>query len=99
MGLHVAGRDIDDPMAMWRAYASDYPRTIRCYDLAPQGDPGILTPEEAWRSRIINSRLTASERNALGERAKPAPWARVPPDPGLAPAGTPRRAAIFTAPA
>ena len=76
--LRICGQIVGDPMAMWRAYARDYPRTIRDYDLSDPGDPGALTAAEAWRSRIINSRLTHAERDKLVSRATDAPWASVP---------------------
>jgi hypothetical protein len=71
-------------MPIWRAYARDYPRTIRDYDLSDPGDPGLLTAAEAWRSRIVNSRLTHAERDELVSRAADAPWASVPADADLA---------------
>lgn len=52
-------------MPIWRQYAEDYPRTIREYDLEDPGDPDVLTEAEAWRSRIINSRLTYGERDEV----------------------------------
>jgi Family of unknown function (DUF6308) len=44
----------------------------------------MLTEREAWRSRIINSRLTNGERDEVIERAVGAPWASVPADADLA---------------
>src|ERR1700684_528061 len=84
MRLHVAGDVIEDPMAMWRKYARRSGRTIRDYDLAEPGGPDALTAEQAWRSRIIGSRLTYRERDQLVERAVNAPWASVPADADLA---------------
>jgi hypothetical protein len=84
MPLHVAGDVVEDPMAMWRKYARNYGRTIRDYDLADPGSPDVLTAEEAWRSRIIHSRLTYHERDQLVDRAADAPWAGVPADADLA---------------
>lgn len=81
MGLCIAGRTVDDPMPIWRAYARRYPRTIREYDLGGQGDPDQLTAEEAWRSTIINSRLTRRECEELVARAvRGCPWLDVPQD-------------------
>jgi hypothetical protein len=71
-------------MPIWRAYARDHPRTLRDYDLSDPGDPGVLTAAEAWRSRIISSRLTHAERDKLVSRAERAPWASVPADADLA---------------
>lgn len=59
--LRISQQLADDPLAMWRQYARSYPRTIRDYDFGAPGDPDLLTEAEAWRSRIINSRLTRSE--------------------------------------
>jgi len=85
MGLCIAGRTVDDPMPIWRDYARSYPRTIREYDLGVRGHPYCLTADEAWRSRIINSRLTRSECQELAARAAApsCPWRDVPEDAGL----------------
>jgi hypothetical protein len=89
MPLRIGGHVIDDPMPLWCRYARDYPRTIRGYDLGDPGDPAALTEAEAWRSRIINSRLTRREQDqvvkraaaARGRASQPAPtWpAPIPP--------------------
>lgn len=63
---------------MWRQYARNYPRTIRGYDFGAPGDPNVLTEAEAWRSRIINSRLTRNECSQVVRRALSAPWSSVP---------------------
>ena len=84
MPLQVCGHVLHDPMPIWRQYAEDYPRTIRQYDLGDPGDPDVLTEAEAWRSRIINSRLAHSERDEMIGRAAGAPWASVPADADLA---------------
>jgi len=85
MGLCIAGRIVDDPMPIWRGYARSYPRTIREYDLGERGHPNYLTAGEAWRSRIINSRLTRSECQGLAARAAApsCPWRDVPEDASL----------------
>lgn len=83
MPLRVCGQVVGDPVPMWRQYARDYPRTIREYDLGDRGDPGVLTEAEAWRSRIIGSRLTHGERDEVIGRAVSAPWASVPADADL----------------
>src|SRR5258706_11010557 len=46
-----------------------YAGTIRGYDLRRPEDPNVLTPDEAWCSRIIGSRMTRSERDELSRRA------------------------------
>jgi hypothetical protein len=85
MGLCIAGRTVDDPMTIWREYARSRPRTIRDYDLGGRGDPNYLTAREAWRSRIINSRLTRSECDELVARAAEpgCPWRDVREDASL----------------
>src|ERR1700733_3641684 len=83
MSLHVAANVVEDPMSMWRIYAHNYGRTIRHYDLAVPGDPDVLTADEAWRSRLIHSRLTYQERDQMVERAADAPWVGVPADADL----------------
>lgn len=84
MSLRICRHTVDDPMPMWRNYARDYPRTIREYDLADPGDPDVLTEAEAWRSRIINSRLTYAERDQVVARAACAPWDSIPAGADLA---------------
>ena len=75
--------------------ARDYPRTIRDYDLGDPGDPGVLTKAEAWRSRIINSRLTHRERDQVIGRSASAPWASVPVDADLADANPAMPGGLF----
>jgi hypothetical protein len=86
MALRIAGTTVDDPMPIWRAYALLYAETIRGYDLRPPGDPNVLTPEEAWCSRIIGSRMSRRERNELVRRAAEpdCPWGDVRGDADLA---------------
>src|SRR5579859_7515016 len=82
MSLNVANTIIDDPMPIWHDYARRYPRTIREYDLGGRGAPNHLTADEAWRTRIINSRLTRSECEELVARAAEAGrlWHGIPDD-------------------
>jgi Family of unknown function (DUF6308) len=97
MGLHVAGHDVGDPMPFWQAYAQGFPHTIRCYDLAPRGDPHALTSAEAWRSKIINSRLTRHQCEAMAERAKSTSlWGTVEADADLTAADPSARDGLFT---
>ena len=82
--MRICQHVVSDPMPLWRRYARDYPRTIYVYDLCASGDPDVLTETEAWRSRIINSRLTHVECGQVVQRALSAPWARVPASADLA---------------
>lgn len=84
MALQICGHVVDDPMPIWRNYAKDYARTIRTYDLADPGESGILTADEAWRSRRINSRLTRTECDEVVGRALQVSWSDVPADADLA---------------
>jgi hypothetical protein len=86
VGLTIAGRLVGDPLPVWREYARKYPATVRGYGQPGPGDPGRLAPEEAWRSRIIGSRVTLAERDALVKRAgEPGcPWDAVPAGADLA---------------
>lgn len=84
MSLRICGHVVNDPMSMWHRYARDYQRTIRDYDLRDPGEPDVLTEAEAWRSRIINSRLTHVECALVVQRALAAPWASVPASADLA---------------
>jgi uncharacterized protein DUF6308 len=92
--LTVAGREIRDPMEIWRSYAART-RTLRDYDLASVGDPGRLTREEAWRTRIISSRISHDECARLLDRANAAPWQCVPVDADLADADPLRGGGLF----
>ncbi len=80
MELVVAGHLVTDPMGVWVNYSRHYGKTLERYDLADPGDPDLLTRDEAWRSRIIASRLTHQEADAVVERAESAPWTDVPQD-------------------
>jgi hypothetical protein len=86
MGLRIAGSTVDDPMSIWRAYALLYAGTIRGYDLRRPGNPNVLTPDEAWCSRIIGSRMSRRERDELVRRAAETdcPWGDVGGDADLA---------------
>lgn len=97
MGICVIGQPIGDPMPIWRAYARKRPRTIREYDLGGTGAPNELTVGEAWRSRIINSRLTSTERDQFVARAAEAecPWDGVPEGSNLADADPAERGGLF----
>jgi hypothetical protein len=81
--LHVSQQLIDDPLPMWRRYARDYHHTICDYDIGARGHPNVLTEGEAWRSRIIGSRLTRSECDQVVQRALCSPWGSVPADADL----------------
>jgi hypothetical protein len=78
ISLRISEHVVSDPMPLWRRYARKYPRTICEYDLCAAGDPDVLTETEAWRSRIINSRLTHVECVRVVQLALSAPWALVP---------------------
>jgi hypothetical protein len=86
MGLRIAGATVDDPMSIWHAYGRLYGGTIHGYDLRQPGDPNVLTADEAWRSRVIGSRMTGRERDELVRRgAEPdCPWGEVGADADLA---------------
>ena len=84
IGLEVAGHDVADPMALWRGYAAVHATTLRDYDFQPPGAPEVLTAPEAYRSRIISSRMTQAESRELAQRAAGAPWEDVPAGADLA---------------
>jgi hypothetical protein len=95
MSLRICRHVVNDPMPMWRRYAQNYPRTIREYDFHDPGNPDVLTEAEAWRSRIINSRLTYSERDQVVQRALSVPWTCVPASADLADADPSAPGALF----
>jgi len=97
MLLRVGGREIENPMVIWREYARNYPRTIREYDFGDPGDPNVLTAKEAWRSRIIHSRLSSRECDDVVSRAKEAPWTGVPADADLGAADPTQAGGSFAA--
>lgn len=85
MGLCVAGREVTDPVSIWRDYARRYPRTISEYDLGPAGEPDTLTLGEVLRMRVLNSTISDGEAEELADRAAElrCPWGDVPPGEGL----------------
>jgi hypothetical protein len=93
MQLMVAGQAVADPITMWRRYAQVHGATLRDYDFVLAGDPNVLTAQEAYRSRIINSRITKAESVHLEQRALGAAWHEVPGDADLADADPARLAA------
>jgi hypothetical protein len=84
MQLYVAGQSVMDPMSVWRDYAQAFSVTLREYDFQPVGDPNVLTAEQAYRSRKINSRITKAQSGHLEQRALSAPWRDVPSGSNLA---------------
>lgn len=93
--LRISQQLVGDPLPMWRQYARDYPGTIRGYDFGGLGDPNFLTEAEAWRSRIINSRLTRGECGQVVRRALSAPWGSVPVGADLADADPSESGGLF----
>lgn len=85
MGLCVAGREINDPVTLWRDYARRYPRTVLEYDLGPAGKPDTLTLEEILRMRVFDSPISDGEAEELAGRAaeRRCPWEDIPPGEGL----------------
>jgi len=75
--LTVAGIAIADHMAIWRDYGG-WTKTLDRYDLAPAGEPDLLTDDEVRRTRIVASRISEEERTRLVVRAATAPWHDVP---------------------
>jgi hypothetical protein len=65
MLLKVASQAVTDLITMWRRYAQVHGATLRDYDFAPAGDRNVLTAHEAYRSRIIDSRVTMAESEQL----------------------------------
>jgi hypothetical protein len=94
VALTVAGREISDPLEIWHDYAART-RTLLGYDLAGVGDPGRLTRDEIWRTRIISSRISHAECARLLDRANTAPWQRVPVNSDLADADPVRRGGLL----
>jgi uncharacterized protein DUF6308 len=92
--LIIDGRVIDDPMTIWRGYAGRT-RTLNNYDLAGQGNPGILTEGDVARTRIIASRISRDECERLLKRADGAPWDCVSAEADLAAADPARRGGLF----
>lgn len=96
MPLRICGRIIEDPVSLWRFYACGHRRTVCDYDLPGPGEPGQLTEAEAWRSRVIGSRLTYSQREEAIRRAVGAPWTGVPADADLADADPDTLGGLFS---
>lgn len=69
MGLCIAGREVTDPMPLWRRYAAEHPDTLMEYDFGGRGSPYGLTIDEILRTRIINSRISDNQCGELAARA------------------------------
>jgi hypothetical protein len=82
--MTVAGTKIADPFAQLSAYARRYSGTVARYDLGGSGDVDVLTVDEVTRTRIIASRISATEGDWFVERGRCAPWSNVPADADLA---------------
>lgn len=97
MSLTIAGRRFDDPMQIWREYATRHSRTIHEYDLAGPGDPHSITDADIRRTRVIGSRISGGEGALIVERANDAgcPWLSVPEDARLADAEPTVSGALF----
>jgi hypothetical protein len=95
--IQVARQDVPDPLSVWRDYARQHPLTLRDYDLADSGQPNLLTADEAWRSRRINSRITHAECDALERLALQAPWHTVSANADLADADPEQPDGLFAA--
>ena len=93
VSLTIAGHTID-PMPIWTDYAARS-HTLDGYDLAGVGDPNILTAGEAWRTRIVASRLSRDEQSLVVARALDAPWSTVAADADLADADPQKRGGLF----
>jgi hypothetical protein len=92
--LYVAGQRVADPMSIWRGYGR---RTLDRYDLPGSGRSDVLTPAEAWRTRVVHSRLTRGEQTRLLARADTAPWSDVPADAELLNADPNEQGGLFHA--
>lgn len=86
MGLCIAGREVTDPMSLWRRYAAEHLDTLTEYDFGGRGKPYALTVDEILRTRIINSRMSDSQCGELEARAAEpeCPWFSVPENASLA---------------
>lgn len=95
--IQVACHDVVDPMAVWREYARQHWKTLRDYDRAPPGEPNVLSADEAWLTRVINSRITRRECTEITLRAVGAPWNGVSPAADLAEADPTVPGGLFAA--
>ena len=86
MGLCIAGREVTDPISLWRRYAAEHHGTLMEYDFGGRGNPYGLTVDEILRTRIINSRISDSQCGELEARAAEpgCPWFDVPENASLA---------------
>lgn len=65
----VAGHPVNSPVEIVVEYASQFGGTLARYDFGDRGEPDVLTAEEIWRTRIIRSRISRSERDELEQVA------------------------------
>ncbi|ANC31957.1 hypothetical protein I598_2420 [Isoptericola dokdonensis DS-3] len=82
--MTVAGKTIADPFKQLTEYAHRYSGTLTKYDLGGSGDANVLTADEVTRTRIIASRISATESAWFVERGRSAPWSQVAADASLA---------------
>lgn len=79
-GITVAGSTVAAPERVLANYLANYPGTLSRYDFEPHGEPNVLTVDEIWKTRIINSRFSHAECSEL-ERASigwASLWAAIP---------------------
>src|SRR5450631_3262672 len=80
MGSMIAGSTVAAPVKVLAEYLANYPGTLGRYDFGPHGEPNVLTADEIWKTRIVNSRFSHAECTEL-ERAsigwEPL-WAAIP---------------------
>lgn len=77
----IAGRTITAPLKTLTDYGRRYAGTLAEYDFGDKGDPNILTADEIWTTRIINSRFSRVEQHELEARSTTwnESWAAVAP--------------------
>ncbi|MBM0255478.1 DUF6308 family protein [Micromonospora sp. 4G55] len=79
LSIDVAGRPVEDPLAVFAAYCHRHGRTIRAYDWLAGTHP-VLTPEliKVTRSPWMGSRISREQEYHLLRLSETAPWDDVP---------------------
>ena len=95
--ITVAGVHVPEPLAVLTRYALRYGGTLEKYDFVDRGDPNVLTVAEIWRSRIIASRVTHVQKEALALAAADCGglWTMLPSEAHIVDANPAQRDGLF----
>ena len=77
--IQVAGHSVESPLAVVGEYAKDHARTLREYDFATADcPPNEVYMQEVKRTRVIASRISNEQGDAMIRMLADASWSGVP---------------------